>query len=168
MKKSLKYVLLAAVAGVTVTTALWLKKQYNKLMKNTYELKSFLVKKASLQSVTFSVVYAYNNNTDIDINLVGQEYKIYVDDRFITTIKSDAPVVLKANAISDIPLDITIDPKDMFYKFKDNLLTALTQKQKLKIRMESTFRVKLGIFTIPVPYPYEWTQTFPAILSVKK
>lgn len=165
MKKSFKYVLLAAVAGVTVTTALWLKKQYNKLMKNTYELKSFIVKKASLKSVTFSVVYAYNNTTDIDINLVGQEYKIYVDDRFITTIKSDTPVVLKANSISDIPLDITIDPKDMFYKFKDNLLTALTQKQKLKIKMESTFRVKLGIFTIPVPYPYEWTQTFPAILG---
>ena len=165
MKKSFKYVLLAAVAGVTVTTALWLKKQYNKLMKNTYELKSFIVKKASFKSVTFSVVYAYNNTTDIDINLVGQEYKIYVDDRFITTIKSDVPVVLKANSISDIPLDITIDPKDMFYKFKDNLLTALTQKQKLKIKMDSTFRVKLGIFTIPVPYPYEWTQTFPAILG---
>jgi len=165
MKKSYKYILLAAVAGVTVTTALWLRKQYGKLMKNTYELKSFLIKKASLQSITFSVVYAYNNNTDIDINLVGQEYKIYVDDRYITTIKSDVPVVLKANAISDIPLDITIDPKDMYYKFKDNLFKALTQKQKLKIRMESTFRVKLGIFTIPVPYPYEWTQTIPAILG---
>jgi LEA14-like dessication related protein len=165
MKKNWKYVLLAAVAGLTVTTGLWLKNQYNKLMKNTYELKSFVIKKASLQSVTFSVVYAYNNNTDIDINLVGQEYKIYVDDRYITTIKSDVPVILKANAISDIPLDITIDPKDMLYKFKDNLIKALSQKQKLKIKMESTFRVKLGIFTIPVPYPYEWTQTFPSILG---
>jgi LEA14-like dessication related protein len=165
MNKKWKYVLLAAVAGVTVTTGIWLKKQYGKLMKNTYELKSFVVKKASLQSVTFSVVYAYNNTTDIDINLVSQEYKIYVDDRYITTIKSDIPVVLKANAISDIPLDITVDPRDMFYKFKDNLLKALSQKQKLKIKMDSTFRVKLGIFTIPVPYPYEWTQTFPAILG---
>lgn len=165
MKKNWKYIALAAVAGITVTTGIWLKKQYDKLMKNTYELKSFVVKSASMKSVTFSVVYAYVNNTDIDINLVGQEYKIYVDDRFITTIKSDVPVILKANATSDIPLDITVDPRDMFYKFKDNLLKALTQKQKLKIRMESTFRVKLGIFTIPVPYPYEWTQTFPAILG---
>lgn len=165
MKKNWKYIALAAVAGITVTTGLWLKKQYDKLMKNTYELKSFVVKSASMKSVTFSVVYAYVNNTDIDINLVGQEYKIYVDDRFITTIKSDVPVILKANATSDIPLDITVDPRDMFYKFKDNLLKALTQKQKLKIRMESTFRVKLGIFTIPVPYPYEWTQTIPAILG---
>lgn len=165
MKKSWKYILLAAVAGVTVTTGIWLKKQYGKLMKNTYELKSFLIKKASLQSVTMSVVYAYNNTMDIDINLVGQEYKIYVDDRYITTIKSDVPVILKANAITDIPLDITVDPKDLYAKFKDNLFKALTQKQKLKIRMESTFRVKLGIFTIPVPYPYEWTQTIPAILG---
>lgn len=165
MKKNWKYIALAAVAGITVTTGIWLKKQYDKLMKNTYELKSFVVKSASMKSVTFSVVYAYVNNTDIDINLVGQEYKIYVDDRFITTIKSDVPVILKANATSDIPLDITVDPRDMFYKFKDNLLKALTQKQKLKIRMESTFRVKLGIFTIPVPYPYEWTQTIPAILG---
>ena len=165
MKKSWKYVLLAAFAGVTVTTAIWLRKQYAKLMKNTYELKSFLIKKASMQSVTMSVVYAYNNTMDIDINLVGQEYKIYVDDRFVTTIKSDVPVILKANAITDIPLDITVDPKDLYGKFKDNLFKALTQKQKLKIRMDSTFRVKLGIFTIPVPYPYEWTQTIPAILG---
>ena len=165
MKKSWKYVLLAAFAGVTVTTAIWLRKQYAKLMKNTYELKSFLIKKASMQSVTMSVVYAYNNTMDIDINLVGQEYKIYVDDRFVTTIKSDVPVILKANAITDIPLDITVDPKDLYGKFKDNLFKALTQKQKLKIRMDSTFRVKLGIFTIPVPYPYEWTQTIPALLG---
>ena len=165
MKKSWKYVLLAAFAGVTVTTAIWLRKQYAKLMKNTYELKSFLIKKASMQSVTMSVVYAYNNTMDIDINLVGQEYKIYVDDRFVTTIKSDVPVILKANAVTDIPLDITVDPKDLYGKFKDNLFKALTQKQKLKIRMDSTFRVKLGIFTIPVPYPYEWTQTIPALLG---
>ena len=165
MKKSWKYILLAAVAGVTVTTGIWLKKQYGKLMKNTYELKSFLIKKASMQSVTMAVVYAYNNTMDIDINLVGQEYKIYVDDRFVTTIKSDVPVILKANAVTDIPLDITVDPKDLYGKFKDNLFKALTQKQKLKIRMDSTFRVKLGIFTIPVPYPYEWTQTIPAILG---
>jgi LEA14-like dessication related protein len=165
MKKSLKYVLLAAVAGVTVTTALWLKKQYNKLMKNTYDLKSFIIKKASLKEVTFGVVYAYVNNTDIDINLQAQEYKIYVDDRYITTIKSNVPVVLKANATSDIPLDITVDPKDLYHKFQGNLLKALTEKQKLKIRMDSKFKIKLGIFVIPVPYPYEWTQTFPAILG---
>lgn len=163
--KKWKYFAIAAIVGVSGATAIWLKKQYDKLMKNTYELKSFIIKKASLQSVTFSVVYAYKNNTDIDINLVGQEYKIYVDDRFITTIKSDVPVVLKANSITDIPLDITVDPKDMYYKFKDNLIKALTQKQKLKIKMDSTFRVKFGIFTIPVPYPYEWTQTMPAILG---
>ena len=165
MKKSWKYVLFAAFAGVTVTTAIWLRKQYAKLMKNTYELKSFLIKKASMQSVTMSVVYAYNNTMDIDIYLVGQEYKIYVDDRFVTTIKSDVPVILKANAITDIPLDITVDPKDLYAKFRNNLFKALTQKQKLKIRMDSTFRVKLGIFTIPVPYPYEWTQTIPALLG---
>ena len=163
--KKWKYVAIAAVVGLTGATAIWLKKQYNKLMKNTYELKSFLIKKASLQSVTFSVVYAYTNNTDIDINLVGQEYKIYIDNRFITTIKSDVSVVLKANSVSDIPLNITVDPKDMYYKFKNNLLKALTQKQNLKIKMDSTFRVKLGIFTIPVLYPYEWTQTMPAILG---
>jgi LEA14-like dessication related protein len=165
MNKKLKYGLMIAFAGVTVTTALWLKKQYAKLMKNTYDLKSFIIKKASLKEVTFGVVYAYVNNTDIDINLQAQEYKIYVDDRYITTIKSDIPVVLKANATSDIPLDITIDPKDMYYKFQNNLVKALTQKQKLKIRMDSKFKVKLGIFTVTVPYPYEWTQTMPAILG---
>ena len=103
INKNLKYVLLLATVGVTVSTALWLKKQYAKLMKNTYKIKSFLVKKASLDAVTFDIVYAYENNTDIDINLVGQKYDIYVDDKFITQIKSDVPVILKANAVSDIP-----------------------------------------------------------------
>ena len=32
MKKNLKYLLLLATVGVTVTTALWVKKQYNLLI----------------------------------------------------------------------------------------------------------------------------------------
>ena len=167
MKKNWKTILLLAIVGVTGTTAIWLKKQYAKLMKNTYEIKSFLIKKASLEAVTFDVVYAYVNNTDIDINLVGQKYDIYVDDKFVTQIKSDIPVILKANATSDIPLTITVNPKDLYAKFQNNLIKALSTKQKLKIKMDSTFRIKLGIFTIPVPYPYEWTQTIPAILGKK-
>jgi hypothetical protein len=111
LNKNLKYVLLLATVGVTISTALWLKKQYAKLMKNTYKVKSFLIKKASLDAVTFDIVYAYENNTDIDINLVGQKYDIYVDNKFITQIKSDVPVILKANAVSDIPLTITVNPK---------------------------------------------------------
>ena len=167
MNKNLKYVLLIATVGVTISTALWLKKQYAKLMKNTYKIKSFLVKKASLDAVTFDIVYAYENNTDIDINLVGQKYDIYVDDKFVTQIKTDIPVVLKANAVSDIPLTITVNPKDLYAKFQGNLIKALTSPQKLKIKMDSTFKIKLGIFTIPVSYPYEWTQGIPAILGKK-
>jgi LEA14-like dessication related protein len=167
MKKNWKTIVLLALLGVTGTTAIWLKKQYDKLMKNTYEIKTFLIKKASLEAVTFDIVYAYFNNTDIDINLVGQKYDIYVDDKFITTIKSDVPVVLKANATSDIPLTITVNPKDLYAKFQGNLIKALTTPQKLKIKMDSTFKVKLGLFTIPIPYPYEWTQGVPAILGKK-
>lgn len=165
MKKNLKYILLLATAGVTVTTAIWLKKQYNLLMKNVYTLKTFGVKKVSLDQIIINVVYDYVNNMDVDVNLASQEYKIYMDDKYIQTIKSDTLVVLKAHSTSQIPLDVTLNPKDLYDKLKGNLIAAVGGKQKVKIRVDSKFKVKLGFFKIPVPYSYEWTQTIPGLFG---
>jgi LEA14-like dessication related protein len=165
MKKNLKYILLLATAGVTVTTAIWLKKQYNLLLKNVYTLKIFGIKKVSLNEIIINVVYDYVNNMDIDVNLASQEYKLYMDDKYIQTIKSDTLTVLKSKQTSEIPLDIKLNPKELYEKLKGNLVASIGGKQKVKIRMDAKFKVKLGFFKIPVPYSYEWTQTIPGLFG---
>lgn len=165
MKKSLKYGLLLATLGVTVTTALWVKKQYNLLLKNIYTLKSFTIKKVSLDEIIISVVYDYVNNMDFDVKLASQEYKIYIDDKFINTIKSDTLTILKSKETSEIPLEIKLNPKDLYKKIEGNLVASLAGKQKVKIKVDSKFKIKLGLIKVPVPYSYEWTQTIPGLIK---
>jgi LEA14-like dessication related protein len=165
MKKNLKYLLLLATVGVTVTTALWIKKQYNLLLKNIYTLKSFNVKKVSLNEIIIDVVYDYTNNMDFDVNLASQEYKIYIDGKFINTIKSDRLTILKSKETSSIPLEIKLNPKDLYEKIQGNLVASLAGKQKVKIKVDSKFKVKLGLIKVSVPYSYEWTQTIPGLIK---
>jgi len=164
-KTALKYLLLAGVVGVTGTTLIWVRKQYQKLLKNVTAFKSFTVGKITLNEFNFEVVYDYTNYMDVDIVLASQRYDIYLDDQYITTLTNNKLTTLKANETTQIPLSLKINPKELSQRLGGTVLTALLQPLKANMRIDMNFKVKLFIFKIPVPYSYSFPVTIPALLS---
>lgn len=152
-----KYWILAATVGVTATTAYWAYGQYKKMLKNIIGFNSITIKNLSLKNIAFDLVVNYTNKMDIDIVLTNQEYDVYLNNIYTTTLKNPNKVVLAANATSKIPLNVSIDPKDIYSKLSINPASFLTDPKKIIVKLDMRLKVKLLFFNINVPYTYQDT-----------
>lgn len=150
-----KYWILAATVGATATTALWAYGQYKKMLKNITGYKSFTLKNFTAKNVAFQVVMTYKNNMDVDINLTNQEYDIYLNDIYATTLKNSNLTTLKAKETSDIPLSVSFDPKDLFNRLSINPTTFLMNPKNIIVKIDMRLKVKLLFFNIPIKYTYK-------------
>jgi LEA14-like dessication related protein len=149
------YWALAAVAGVTATTAVWAIAQYKKLMKNVTGYKSVSIKEVTKTNIALQVVYTYTNNMDVDVVLTKQKYDVYLDDNYITTLTNDSTLTLKAHATTDIPLNVNFNPTEIYNKLKINPAALLINPGKVIMRIDMKVWVKLLFFSIPITYSYE-------------
>jgi LEA14-like dessication related protein len=154
MKKA-KYWLIAGVVGVTGATALWAYGQYKKLLKNVTGFKSMKLDILTLDRIKMKVVVTYDNKMDIDVNLTDQKYDIYLDDQYATTLTNTELTVLKANAISEIPLDLDFNPADVFKRLNIGPARLLTDYKNIRVKIVMKLKVKLLFFSIPVNYTYQ-------------
>lgn len=152
-----KYWILAATVGVTATTAYWAYGQYKKMLKNIIGFNSITIKNLSLKNIAFDLVVDYTNKMDIDIVLTNQEYDVYLNNIYTTTLKNPNKVVLAANATSQIPLKVDFDPKDIYTKLAVNPLSFLSDPKKIMVKLDMRLKVKLLFFNINVPYTYQDT-----------
>jgi len=158
MKKNVKYGLIALGLGLTgsaVALGIWIKKQYNLLLLNTTGFKSYTIKEISLKRFAFNLVYTYKNNMDFDVVLTNQVYDVYLDDVYTTTLTNSNKTILKSKETSEIPLDISFDPKDMLNKLSLNLASFVTNYKKIRVKIVMKLKVKLLFFSIPITYTYE-------------
>lgn len=150
-----KYLIGAAIIGITGTTALWAYGQYKKLLKNVTGVKSFVLKSLSTKNISFNVVATYQNNMDVNITLTNQEYDIYLDNIYATTLKNPHTLVIKANDTTEIPLDASFDPRELFKKLSVNPVKFLTDYKNIRVKIVMRLKVKLLFFSVNVPYTYE-------------
>ena len=149
------YFVLAAIVGVTATTAIWARAQYKKLMKNVTGYKSVSIKEANKNNIGLQVVYTYTNNMDVDVVLTKQKYDVYLDNNYITSLTNDSTLTLKANATTDIPLSLNINPNDVYNKVKVNPLALLVNPGNVIMRIDMKVWVKFVFIPIPITYSYE-------------
>jgi LEA14-like dessication related protein len=149
------YFVLAGFVGITATTAIWVRAQYKKLMKNVTGYKSVSIKEATKNNIGLQVVYTYTNNMDVDVVLTKQKYDVYLDDNYITSLTNDSTLTLKSHATTDIPLSLNINPNDVYNKVKVNPLALLVNPGNVIMRIDMKVWVKLVFIPIPITYSYE-------------
>lgn len=147
-------VVTASVAGL-VFLGLWLKKQYDKLQKNVTGFKSFRIVNLTPKQFAFEMVMTYFNNMDADVVLVDQEYDVFLNDVYATTLTNRQKTVLKSGKTSDIPLTIAFDPTNLLKSQVVNAASLLTDFKQMRVRIDMRVKVKLGILAIPISYSYE-------------
>lgn len=150
-----KYIALAAIVGATGATAIWAYGQYKKLLKNITGIKSFQIKSLSIKNIAFNVVATYTNTMDFDIKLTNQEYDIYLDNIYALTLKNPNELIIKANGTTEIPLDASFDPKELFQKLSVNPVKFLTDYKNIQVKIVMRLKVKLLFFNVTIPYTYE-------------
>lgn len=155
MKIQKKYIWAGAIAAISGVAALGYL-QFKKVMNYTLTMTGIKNPKLTATELDFDIYYEYKNNADIDITLLEQEYEVYIDNRYITTLKNYAPNVLKGNELSTISVGVRLKFSDLKGKFDKGLLgRMIVDPASIQVKTVMKWKVKvLGIIRFPARYTY--------------
>jgi hypothetical protein len=103
--------------------------------------------------ISFKIWYEYKNKANITITLATQEYDVYINNKYLTTLTSNIPSVLDGSKVSNILIDVNLTPAD-FKKLDLNIAQVLVAPKSIEIKTIMKWKVKYGILKFPVTYPY--------------
>ena len=155
LKNKLKYALGIATIGLTATTFIWARKQYKKMLSNKVDMNSFEFTDISLNKIGINVFFNYFNNTDIKIPLVSQKYDIYLDDKYVASLKNDSTNVIMPNTTSVIGVRGEFNLNQISKNLNINPIKLFLLPKNQRIRIDMKLKVRLLFFNVTIPFSYE-------------
>jgi len=155
MTKGTKKALWLGVGALLVGTGVYVFFQVKKLLKYSISLNKTEIKSFSKNKVDLDLYLNFVNKSDLKIELVKQKYDLYLNGAYITTIRNDSPNLLEPHSTNILSLAVKFNPMQLKSRLPISLLQLVTNFKKQKIRVDFTFYVKFGPFTIPIPYSFE-------------
>ena len=163
MKVNKKYAIWGSVIALLGVTAFWVNKQIKKINDFTFDFEKVKVNKFNTTELDFNSYFKYTNKSDIDINLSSQEYDLYVNDIFITTMTNFNENSLKANSVSSLGFNTKINFPDLDKKLRLTYFKMIAEPKAVKIKIVMRWKVRLGILKVPVTYT--WNTNLKEILG---
>ena len=124
--------------------------QFYRLKNFTLQIKGVDKFKASMKRVSFDVYLDFINKSNLQIALGYQNYKVYINNKLVTTINSRTPQVIHPKSGSVLKASVDLSPADLINKLGgasiENILNIKQQKLKIVVSLGVRY---LGI-TIPI------------------
>jgi len=155
MKPEVKKWLIVGGLGVISVALAMGYLQYRKLMNYTVKLGGAKFKTISAKVFNFDLFIKFTNNSDINFGISGQEYKVYLNDKFVTKISNESDVTVLPKATNTIPVNINFNPTDVLNLLNKNFTNILVNPETIKIKVEGKLKVKLYGFTKGIPIVFE-------------
>lgn len=148
-----KHIVIGAIAIVSISAAIL----YAQLMK----LKNSAIKFGGIKyngltngSLSFDLTLLFNNISKIKLELISQEYKIYLDNNFVSTVSNPNPTTINKLSSSPITVNVLIHNQDIVTALKTNYKDILLNPANVQLRVDSNLKVKVFGLTFNVPYVY--------------
>lgn len=152
MKIQGKHIIVAGIGLVTITGALayW---QYKRLMDYCIGFKTVKVNKATGNDVDLDVYLNFRNNSDIKIDIVSQEYQVFINDKKIVDAENKNLQTIAPASLSMIGVKVKFNPS----KAGQNIIDVVLALKPVVFKVEMKMKVKLWFFTVNIPYTYTTT-----------
>ena len=141
-------------------TAFMIYKRAEKLITYGLKMKSLQVVEASLNRLRMNVFFGFTNPSDLQIVISKQQYEVFINGIYLTTVQSDVEQIVYPRAVSTLAVAVDLDPKFVLQKIANSTakrLQILTKLKQQRIKLITKLWVKVGIFNIPITIPYEQT-----------
>jgi LEA14-like dessication related protein len=156
MKVERKYLIATLIGAISLTGA-YMYLQVKKILNYTLNFVGARNVSISATGVTADFVYEYQNKANIDVTLATQEYEIFINGVYFTTLRNDNPTLLKGGQNSSIVVKMDLNYKELGKVLKTNYLTLVALPQNVKILTKMKWKAKYGIFKVPITYDWEVT-----------
>lgn len=151
--KKIAIITTGVLIGLSVT-GIFLWQRIKRLLNYELSTKYVRLKTASLTKLQLDVGLNFKNKSDLEIVISKQEYDIYLNDIFLTTLKSDAEQIIYPESISVLNIEVDTNPKQLLSQIP-NKLDVVTNLKEQRLKLVSKLWVKFGMFNLPIKYTYE-------------
>lgn len=140
------------IALVSISGA-YLYNEVSKVLSYTLKFVGLREVKFDKSGVSFKILYEYTNKANISITITQQEYEVYINGQYLTTLSNFAPNVLNGGITNTIEINVNLTPED-FKKVKLNWVQVLLDPKSVEIKTIMKWKIKYGFVKFPVTYPY--------------
>lgn len=140
------------IALVSISGA-YLYSEVSKVLSYTLKFVGLREVKFDKSGVSFKILYEYTNKANISITIAQQEYEVYINGQYLTTLSNFAPNVLDGGKTNTIEINVNLTPED-FKKVKLNWVQVLLDPKSVEIKTIMKWKIKYGFVKFPVTYPY--------------
>ena len=128
--------------------------QYRKLMNYLIKLKGIKIKAISSSVFDFDLFLNFTNNSDLKFDIVGQEYKVYINDAFVTKLSNKGVINIFPKVTNTIGVNVNFNPTEVFRLLGKNMSSILLSPEKITIKLDLKLKVVLYGITLSIPYVY--------------
>jgi LEA14-like dessication related protein len=156
MAKVKKKYIIAGILGVISVFGAIAYLQIKKLLENfDWEFKKIKVRTLTPNLISFDVFLEFINGSDVSFNIVNQEYKIFINNEYVSRGSNGMNNIIQKRSRSQLGVNVAFDPKVVLEQLKINAVDLLTASEKIWIKVEMKFKVKIGPIPFTIPYTYE-------------
>jgi len=159
--KTKKRLIIGTLIGGLLVGGIVLAKRIQKLLKYSIKFKSLKFKETNEKKIIFDANFDFKNNSDLTIDIKNQEYDVYINNVFITSIKSDVEQTILPETVSALSVTVDLDTNVVLNRLKtlgdgsvSSILNIIARFKEQDLKIVYKFGIKFGILTIPVVFSY--------------
>lgn len=148
-----KHIVVGGIALLSVTAAIlyW---QFMKLKDSAIKLAGVKFNGLTQKTLNFDLILLFTNQSKITINIISQEYKVYLNNILVTTVSNAKPVIIDKLSNSPITVNVAIDNTALLNALKANYKDIILFPERVSVRVDCAIKVKLFGIGFNIPYVY--------------
>lgn len=154
MKIERKYIIAGLLSIISVAVAGGYL-AYKKLMDYTIGLNKIRIRKISLKLISFDLFLNFTNKSTLGFDIIEQEYKVYMNNKFVSKVTNYSTTKIKPSATSLIGVNIKFDPTKVLQVIGKDFKQLILAPDQYTIKTEMNLKVKFYGFKLSIPYVYE-------------
>lgn len=151
-----KWVIVGALSVISISLGLAYL-QYRKLMNYVVNFKGVKFKTLTSKLINFDLFVNFTNNSDLKFDIVGQEYKVYINDTFVTKISNMIATKILPKQTNVIGVNVSFNPTEVLDLLNKNMASILLKPESVTIKLDLKLKVVMYGFKLSIPYVYNAT-----------
>jgi LEA14-like dessication related protein len=124
-------------------------------MQYTIKVKTGRVRQFTNKKFVIDLFLSFQNNSTLTIDIIGQEHKVYINDKLISTIKNLAQNTILPKTESIIAVNLELNPTNVLNVVKKSFANILLNPESVVIRVDSNMKVRFYGITLSLPSVFE-------------
>lgn len=155
-----------AISGITAI-GIYFKRQFNKIYNAQWAFGGIRHLNIGLNRIAFTVLFNIDNTSDMSVDVSEQNYDVFINNVFVSTVKNDTNISIKSRGKSQIAFNIEFKPKDLIIAGLTNIYDLIKDKSKVTVSIKGALSISAGIVKLK-KYPFELDFLLSEIVGVKE